>query len=44
MVVYILGTIKEMNITNADGKGGELISSILGKIHAGFGNYLEDRQ
>ena len=33
-----------MKITNAEGKGGELISSVLGKIHTGFGNYLEDRQ
>ena len=44
IVVYILGTIKEMKITNAKGKGGELISSVLGKIHTGFGNYLEDSQ
>ena len=33
-----------MKITNAEGMGGELISSVLGKIHTGFGNYLEDRQ
>ena len=44
VVVSILGTIKEKKITNAEGKGGELISSVLGKIHTGFGNYLEDRQ
>ena len=33
-----------MKITIAEGKGGELISSILGKIHTGPGSYLEDRQ
>ena len=33
-----------MNITNAEGKGGELISSVLGKIHTGCGKYLEDRR
>ena len=31
VVVYILGTIKEMKLTNAEGKGGELALS-LGKF------------
>ena len=33
-----------MKITNAEGKGGKLITLHPWEDHTGFGSYLEDRQ